>query len=504
MSASAAPVPRSAGPVPLVQQLTAQLQADPYRMDVLIERLLLQAAHGEHAAAAADLAVLERLKLSAVLLRALRAALSGRLEVRPGADAYLLLSPGADAASRELAQRCLGEVLEDARRFFGPRPTRLIVEISAELAGLYHAAAPVPGIAHVKLSPLRSLAEYEAVIAHELAHVHFTSGNRFLDEAAAVFFQSRRDGGRIFIGAWLPESAAAPLRQPPAPLRALLAYDGRVDPYFERLLPPPLQRQLVYVAGCRLIEHLLECAGVVGLRRLGERVAASAAAAAHPACVAELLGEPVEVIERRLYPEVGVGPVAAAAGPADAAAGPDAVQPNVLWSQLTPRRLAAHIERLRASLAAHCAAPGGLQAALVRGLARRVLTGTAAAPLADLAEMRSLMHDLDAARELPRPEQLLLRSWLAIAETHAAPSLAERILSWRRALATIGAALVELPDEAELLCAAVVLHQRGPIEYGADRALARRCLERARRDGAWRAAAEAIERIFGGNDAHGS
>jgi hypothetical protein len=126
-----------------------------------------------------------------------------------------------------------------------------------------------------------------------------------------------------------------------------------------------------------------------------------------------------------------------------------------------------------------------------------VLQTHAEACAADFAEARSLVHDLSVDSATSEKERALLDGWLAIAQTHAATSMAPRIVSWEKALDTFRHALARFPEDPEVLCASAVLHLRGPEQYGANRVLARTCLENLKRVPSWASLATAIERAHG-------
>lgn len=478
-----------------IEALSNALRADPYRPDLLVERLLLRCASGEHEAAREDLHVLERLGTARRLLPALGALLTGALRVRSSAGLYLLYASQLDIAHVELTEQCVQEALCDAWRFFAVPGPKLVVELTERLPGLHHAASDVAGIGYIKLSPLRSLGEYEAIVAHELAHLHLRSGNRFLDEGIAVFFQARHDRAAIFVGSRIDGEALLRAHgHAIPPLRAMLAYDARGDLFFEGLVPDAALRPGVYVAAHALVAHALECFGAGGLRRLCEALRASAPAA-HPALVARELGESIETLDRRLLRAPSIP------GPADAPSAEEveALTPASLFcSTYSADEAARQIAGLRSAVTAMPDAAYDPRGLLVRALARRVFVGTSGMPLADLAELRSLVHDLTSTPGLPERERVCLEVWQSLAEVHAAPSMAARISSWSRALEVCHSALAHHADDPEILCAVAALHAQGPVAYGANRACARACMEKARHAPGWSRWVESFERCLEG------
>lgn len=503
MSASSSALPAAADASAIASEslsaqidaLSGALRADPYRPDLLIERLLLHCGAARHEAAREDLHVLERLGVARRMLPALGALLTGALRVRCCAGVYLLYASQLDIAHVELTEQCVQDALCEAWRFFGVPGPKLVVELTERLPGLHHAASDVAGIGYIKLSPLRSLREYEAIVAHELAHLHLRSGNRFLDEGIAVFFQARHDRTSIFVGSRIDGETLLRTRGHAIPaLRAMLAYDARSDLFFERLVPDAALRPCVYVAAHALVAHALDRLGMDGLRRLCEALQ-SRAPSAHPSVVAHALGEPIESLDRRLL-RASSGRGSSDALPMDELR---ALTPaSVFCTPLSAEEAARQVAGLRAAVTAVSDPAHEPRGLLVRALARRVFVGASASPFADLAELRSLVHDLTSMPGLPERERVCLEVWQSLTEVHSAPSMAACISSWSRALEICRQALAHHADDPEILCAVAALHAQGPVAYGADRACARACMEKARHAPGWSRWVEAFERSLEG------
>src|SRR5690606_5880924 len=118
----------------------------------------------------------------------------------------------------------------------------------------------------------------------------------------------------------------------------------------------------------------------------------------------------------------------------------------------------------------------GVKAALARAIVRRALDRRAETLIPDIAELQSLVHELRADGGLAERELTLLEGWLAVTEAIAAPNAIMRIVGWERAIASFRSALARFDGDGEVLCAAAAINLRGPVELGADRALARVCL----------------------------
>lgn len=471
-----------------VDALTQRLNADPYRVDLLVERLLIHTARHDAEAARNDLATIQRLGVARTLGPSLARVVSGELRVTEEADHFLLFDPEVESAQLGWTLHLLRDGRSLADRFFGRLDRCLLIELSPHLSGFHHATSEVPGLAYIKLSPRASLVEHEAIITHELAHVYLSSGNRFIDEGIAVYFQARSTQGRFFIGTGF--RTVALLKRAPAdvlPLRAMLAHDARTDIFFDRLTPQPRRRELVYAASHAFIAHLLDTLGLPGLKALCASLRSCPAPAAHPALIERMLSFGIEALDRALFR----APQAcdAVALSMDSATSPM----SILWSALGPQELDTLIGRCRAALAFDSSS-GAPKATLARALIRRVLEQRAEECAADFAESRSLVYDLSIDFNFPDRDRMLLEGWLAIAQTHAATSIPMRIVSWEKALDTFRRALMRYPDDPEVLCASAILHLRGPEEHGASRTLARSCLENVRRFEGWSALADSIEK----------
>src|SRR5688572_19788889 len=259
-----------------------------------------------------------------------------------------MFDPALEPAMIGWSMHFLRAARSSADQFFGPLQGCLVVEISQTLSGIHHASSEVPGIGYIKLSPRHSLVEHESVIAHEMAHVYLTSGNRFVDEGIAVFFQGRLHGGRIFVGTEFESMAVLDQsRDQVLPLRALLAHDGRHDVYFERLAPEGPCRNTVYAAGYALIAHLVECVRVPGLKALCATLRSCPLAASHPSMVSQFLGKGIEELDRILLKERG-GP--AASSVISTAPREHVPAATLIWTPLTASAVNDLIVNLRARL----------------------------------------------------------------------------------------------------------------------------------------------------------
>jgi len=261
-----------------------------------------------------------------------------------------------------------------------------------------------------------------------------------------------------------------------------------MDSSFERLVPYSKDKYFVYAAGYVLTAHLLSRLGIGGLKAFCATLRTSPSPAAHPALVEKILSVGVEALDRALYRSHSQ-PKASYLG----LVGGTAPAAKILWSDFAPNELVALISVLREALARDASSVGA-KAVLARALIRRMLDMREGRCAAEFAEARSLVHDLSVDFHFPEKDRLLLEGWLAIAQTHAATSTPVRIVSWEKALGTFRRALARYADDPEVLCGSAIRHLRGPEQHGANRALARTCLESVRRIEGWSALADAIER----------
>ena len=472
-----------------VENLTHRLDVDPYRADLLIERLLIRATHRDLQGAKADLTALQQLGAIHLFTTTLARLVSGELRVMEDAKVFLVFDPNVEAAWVGWTAQFLRDARAAGDRFFGSLDRVLLVELSTHRSAYQCALNEIPGVAYIKLAPRASLVEHEAIISHELAHVYLASGNRFLDEGIAAYFQAQTHRGRILVESELVSASALDeTRGEVLPLRALLGYEARMDHSFERLVLYSKDKYLVYAAGYVLTAHLLNRLGIAGLKALCATLRTCPSPAAHPALVEKVLSTGVEALDRALFRKHALSKasfIGLVGGTAPAA--------KILWSELAPNELLALLKVLRETLARDSSSIGA-KAVLARALIRRTLDMRAGRCAAEFAEARSLVHDLSVDFHFPEKERLLLEGWLAIAQTHAAISTPVRIISWEKALGTFRRALSRFGDDPEVLCASAILHLRGPEEHGANRALARSCLDTVRKIEGWAALADAIER----------
>lgn len=473
----------------LVDALTQRLQADPYRVDLLIERLLQRAVLEDNEAARQDLAAIQRLGVARTFGSSLARVVEGDLRVAQEADAWLIFDPGLEPTLVEWTVHFLKGARAAADQFFGPIERCVVVELSGTLGGFHHTSNEVRGVGYIKLSPRTSLVEHQAIIAHELGHVYLMSGNRFLDEGIAVFFQAQIGGGRVFVGTEFDIAAVLEESRREIPsLRALLAHDGRTDLHFERLVPDPQRKAMLYAAAYGLADHLLSRLSMPRLQSFFAEVRACHSSAAHPAMVSRTLEVGIEALDFELFR------CAVEAEPASEDE-PIALR-TLIWSPVSDAELQHAADRMRRSLI-QVAESVDSRSALARILIRRVLDPRCTGTAVDFAEARSLIHDLVRGACLTDRDRLLLEAWIAIAQTQTAASLAARIVSWEKALEALRIALLRFPDDPEVLCASATLHLRGPEQYGASRAFARTCLESVRRIQGWSSLADTIERSHG-------
>ncbi len=473
-----------------IERITRELEKDPYRPDLIVERLILQAQLGNLLGIQADLAIVKRLGIARTLLPMLARLEMGTSRVETDRGAYLVIDVCTETDVVRTLIRHLREIRQKADRFFGRMDDKLVVELAPGPTGLYHASREVAGIGYVRLSLRNVMQDGTSVLAHELAHLYLTSSNRFFDEGLALTFQAHCHDGQIYLGREVDLDPHPPRRlDQPFSLRALLAYDARNDVFFDRLAPDVHYKKAVYMSALTFARHVLEKLRMDGVKALCARLRAAPTTTVHPVLVAEALGERIEAIDDRLFQKPELTPVDFRI----CDHGGILPSTTIIWAELTPDDVNGLIDRLRRPMGDERLRIAA-QACLARALVRRLMEDQSDAPLADVAELRTLVFEARESTYLLDREQILLQGWLAIAELRIAPTVPARLASWERALIAFDRALEKFPDDPEVLSATAALHLRGPEDYGANRALARQCLEKLSAIEGWLMVSKALAR----------
>jgi len=474
-----------------IDRITDQLRADPYRPDLLVERIILCVAGGDAPATRGDLHFLRRMGCARTLVPTLEKIATGTGRIIVDDGAYLIFERKDGFLAVESFLPLFRSMRSEAHHFFGTPSCRFVIDASSEPGSVTHSSHEVPGIGYIRIVPRETREKSEQLLAHELAHIHLHSGNRFLDEGVAVMFQSRlARQGSVVVGPGIDVATSAlPEAEDTLPLRAMLAYDARHDVYFDQLAPALPSKQLIYSAACATARHLFETIHRDGVETLFTMLRTTSDTAAHPAVVADYIDEDIESLDEQLFGRSHTAETAASSyfdNPSIPAA-------TIVWATLSPGELEDLIDQLRAPPAFNRPRIAS-RALLCRALTRRLLEDESQTPAADLAEARSLVCDLGLTPHLPSRDHLLLKGWLAIAEIHVASNAASQMVNWEKALSLFTTAQAKYPNDPEILCATAALHLRGPEAYGADHALARRYLNKAAQIEGWKELAQEVAR----------
>lgn len=248
-----------------------------------LQAVLSLLARREFGAAAARYARIRRSILSPVAARRFKKLLDGERSVTAHDGIYFVGSTNTiqlsatTSALRFLAQH--GVTVDQC----------VIIEFASNPSNL---AAALPLDADTVYLHLSGSDEVDltAAAVHEFAHVAFRSGNRFLDEGAAHYFELL----------WQDRFPAAAEERvtgigAPLDLRTLLAYEAHDDAYFELLLPGNNMR--VHAIGALLFAKLISQRQMQGMRELYARILEGGADADAVTILEQEFGMSIERLE---------------------------------------------------------------------------------------------------------------------------------------------------------------------------------------------------------------
>jgi hypothetical protein len=200
-------------------------ESDHARIASQFAQMFLRAAAGDHAAAREGFNGIKRWLQPGLTERRIRRIIDGEVSIAYHEDLFFVGSAAED--QRKRCSSALGFL-----RSQGIESIPVILVQLATTASDFAATMPiVSGVAYACLSGGVDSDAYAAAV-HEFAHAHIRSGNRFLDEGAAYYFELRCQNAYPAVAADCVSNQNARAR----PLRTLLAYDAADDPYFDLLL----------------------------------------------------------------------------------------------------------------------------------------------------------------------------------------------------------------------------------------------------------------------------
>jgi hypothetical protein len=231
------------------------LEAKPNDPLLLVELLALSAAAGDRGGAQDSFKAARRFFNGGPVERRLERIVAGEVPVSER-EGVFFVGPQTEESLRVCAKAL------DFLRAQGIAPIPVLLIECASGHGAPAATLPmVPGAAYVFLSGTGEADLYAAAV-HEFGHAHLRSGNLFLDEGMAYYFE-------LQCQAMYPDAARQSTRGAgpgTIDLRTLLAYESTDDPFFEKLLPS--HGKLIHSQGALLFGRLVEKIGLAAAARV--------------------------------------------------------------------------------------------------------------------------------------------------------------------------------------------------------------------------------------------
>lgn len=235
--------------------LDEALQGNPNDPLLLVERLALTAAEGDLSGAERSFKAARRFLNGGPIDRRLERIAAGEVPVTVRGGAFFV------GPQSEENLRVCAKALDFLRAQGIVTMPVLLIEFAAAPGGPAATLPIVPGAAYVLLSGSGEVDLYAATV-HEFSHAHLSSGNVFLDEGMAYYFE-------LVCQAMYPVAARRRILEAASGmigLRTLLAYQATDDPFFEKLLPG--KDKLIHSQGALLFGHVVEKLGLSGACRV--------------------------------------------------------------------------------------------------------------------------------------------------------------------------------------------------------------------------------------------
>lgn len=451
----------------------AALEADPYNLGHLIQRLLAAAATRQVTIAQRCHGALQRMGIRGAYMRALGIVADSPALLRRSDHAYSL-----DARSREGAHdpaKAVDEAFESVARVTGARVPLCLVEFVPDSPLSNLAVVAIPDFRYIRLSrPSGDEKRFARTARHEAAHALLSSGNRFLDEGIATFFEKLSEPAHRDV-----EAAG---RVPN--LRAFLSMGAGGGLIFSEVADTDQARLAIYTQASRFVAYLVGVLGWPGVDEL-INLARTTAPGDLPLLVEQRLGRPLEAIEAELF------------GKRNSQSDLDTLVRDYCLAR--GRRDLGSLQRIAAALELGAAARGELEAIflLAKVKAMQLIfaagenTETHGAAVRQLAE--SIQHlgniGLDQVRKA------LLEGQLSIARLSGTSDGALHSEFWHQARRAFLQALEINPHETEAALGLCALLLTTPPKWGGDAGTASRLLDNCRSDSRYAAEIDYWDRI---------
>lgn len=261
------------------------LHRDPNRAALKFEHMLLSVLLGDHASADQAFKLMRGRLIPGAAERRVKRILQGEVPLSLHEGLYF-----AGDVSAEHLRACLA-----ATAFLQSESLALNNLLILDCSGGAEFAAAFPvidGVVYICLSGADA-AEFELAAVHEFAHASLLSGNRFLDEGVAHYFELQYQN-RL-------EAIQADRTTNPEPsrnsVRIWLAYDARDDPFFELMTPG--HNKAVHLQAARFFAAVRAVLGGDGTNALFAELAEMGSGADAAAVIERMTGLSIETLEAR-------------------------------------------------------------------------------------------------------------------------------------------------------------------------------------------------------------
>lgn len=261
------------------------LRGDPNRSALRFEHMLLSVLLGDQAAADLAFKSMRARLIPGAAERRVKKILQGEVALSMHEGLYFV----GEVTPAHL-QACLS-----ACAFLQSQSLSLNNLLILDCSGGSEFAAAFPvfdGVAYICLSGADA-GEFALAAVHEFAHASLMSGNRFLDEGVAHYFELQFQNRPVAIQAGGAKQAE-PSRNS---VRIWLAYDARDDPFFE--LMSPGHNKAVHLQAAQFFSAVRAQLGADGTASLFKELSDLGSGADAAATIERMTGLSIEVLEAR-------------------------------------------------------------------------------------------------------------------------------------------------------------------------------------------------------------